>query len=546
MQLRMQLPRTALHALALLSTPPLPPPPTPAPLSIAVPVTFAFNATAELAEADALVGNTGLVRVFQAAWAVASQNAPLAQLPQVQTPWAPASSASLPGFSATAWYTAKALLTGRTGADAAVPLGIVVSTWPGTPIKPWTPPGVNAGCMPLYPLNGTHADCGMFHWCVRARGRAGGRRWRLPAPHAHPPPPPPPSHRPLTPLQAVQRLGAAQLHGGALPGGPHEGGRLRVVPGCVTAVVARGLQEGCEPRIFNWRGSVMSGTPSSPTHPPTHPRPVLLPHTAGENDCTQAEVASGYYSCQLTGLAAAWRAGFASPGASWSTVQLNAWFLSGDHSVTLADFRAMQAATTAGAASGGGGEGGVGRAHVARIFDLGDATSPLGSVHSRNKQATGVRVAAGIRALVYGEAGVPTVGPTYAGATYASGADGSLVVTVAFAPGTADGGLAYAPPAASPWGNATRCPSDVQRNADQYCAWPAVLASDGMAYNASAVSVGPGGDTLVLTATGAPAGVAAVGSAFAWGDWPVVNFYGARSGLPLVPWFANGSYVVLG
>lgn len=130
-----------------------------------MPVTFAFNSTEELALADT-IGATGLVRVFQAAWTVASQNAAFSQLAQVQNPWALASSTSLPAFSATAWYTAKALFLERQGANANVPLGIVVSTWPGVPIKPWTTVATNEKCMPLYPLNETHADCGMFHWRV--------------------------------------------------------------------------------------------------------------------------------------------------------------------------------------------------------------------------------------------------------------------------------------------------------------------------------------------------------------------------------------------
>lgn len=327
-------------------------------------------------------------------------------------------------------------------------------------------------------------------------------------------------------MQALQHHRSLQQHDLALHDGANEGGGIRLVPGCVGAVaddVTRlrpnsGCQ--CVPGLLSCVESLIT------LGPVTHPRSY-----AGENDCTESEIFSGYYACQLAGLASDWRAGFQSPDAVWASVQLNAYFQA-QNSHTLADFRAMQAAT---------GDESIPSSYTARIFDLGDVTSPLGNIHSRNKQATGVRISAGIRALLYNESAV-TSGPTYASATYGGVSTGSLTVTVSFQPGTVDGGFVYVPPHASPWSNSTRCPADIQRSADAYCAWFSIIASNGIAYNATVVEVtGGGADQLVLTAPGVPVGYTAVGSSFGWGDWPVVNHYAKASGLPLAPWYVNGT-----
>ena len=66
------------------------------------------------------------------------------------------------------------------------------------------------------------------------------------------------------------------------------------------------------------------------------------------------------------------------------------------------------------------------------------------------------------------------------------------------------------------------------------CAWFVVAGSDGASYNATA-AVGPGGKTLVLTATVAKAGTTAVSSSFGWGNYPI-NTIMTAEGLPLLPW----------
>jgi sialate O-acetylesterase len=123
-------------------------------------VAFAFNSSQELQ----LANDYSIISVFQSAASVASKSGPLDQLVTVQIPWSPASNTSLPTFSATCWYSGKSIVDGRVGADRDVPLGLVVSTWGGTPIKAWNDPVVNQQCEPLYPFtNASAADCGMHH-----------------------------------------------------------------------------------------------------------------------------------------------------------------------------------------------------------------------------------------------------------------------------------------------------------------------------------------------------------------------------------------------
>lgn len=400
-----------------------------------------FNATEEAAFADT-VG--AAVRIFEAAPSVASST-PLDQLARVLVPWSVASSASLPPFSATAWFTAKSLLLSRTGDDARVPLGFAVSTWGGTGIRAWQGPAGNAKCQPLYPFNASQPllDCSSSSY-----------------------------HAPCN---------NSMLHNALV--NPYMVGPMKV---------------------------------------------ASLVWYQGENDCNPAELASGYYACQLVQLAESWRSGLGSPNASWSTVQLAPWDQSG--LATLAEFRSMQASATAS----------IPRSHTAVLVDGGDATSPYGHVHSRNKQLTGRRVAAGILALLYGNATVPTVGPTFASATYGMASQGgSLSVNVSFVPGTVGaGGLVWVPPTVSPWGNSTRCPTEVPHFAPASCGWFEIVGSDQHAYNVTRVEILGVGDgaTLRLTADNVPSLVTARGSRFGWADWPVVNVYGQDGAMPVVPW----------
>ena len=72
-------------------------------------VGFAFNASEELQAANTY---SATIKVFQVAGTVMSNDEPLDNV-AISVPWSPASSSSLPGFSATCWFSAKSVVDGR-------------------------------------------------------------------------------------------------------------------------------------------------------------------------------------------------------------------------------------------------------------------------------------------------------------------------------------------------------------------------------------------------------------------------------------------------
>jgi hypothetical protein len=184
---------------------------------------------------------------------------------------------------------------------------------------------------------------------------------------------------------------------------------------------------------------------------------------------------------------------------------------------------------------------GIPNSHCAILLDDGDVLSPIGTVHSRNKQLVGRRVAAGLAAALYGAPTLPTggAGPTYAGAALSSAPNGTLTATVSFSAESLGGAaLQFNPPHASQWSNSSRCPSELGIIKEQDCGFFGIWDSAGVTHNASA-SLLPGGSQLLLVAQ-APAGTRAVGTAWGWNAWPVVSFYNA-AGLPMVPWNFSSS-----
>ena len=242
----------------------------------------------------------------------------------------------------------------------------------------------------------------------------------------------------------------------------------------------------------------------------------------GENDATGLEVTSGYYACELAHLASSLRTAFASPGAHWTTIQL-APYTGG---AVLGPFREMQCETTWAS---------IPNSACAVIVDDGDVLSPIGSVHSRNKQLVGRRVATGLLESIYGvKAPTRGRGPLYAGASLASSPDGALSAEVHFDPATLGGAaLVFVPPSASEWSNSSRCPSELGIIKESDCGWSYIIGSDGRSYNATA-TIAADGSSLIFEAQAAP-GVKAVGTSHGYNAWPVVNFYNAF-GLPVVPW----------
>jgi hypothetical protein len=241
-----------------------------------------------------------------------------------------------------------------------------------------------------------------------------------------------------------------------------------------------------------------------------------------------------FYACQLQGLATDLRASLGTPGAHWTTIQL-APYHGGS---SLPAFRAMQCAATAQ----------LPNASCTVIVDGGDPLSPIGDVHSRNKELVGRRVAAGWVVAAFGQdrfGNTQTTGPTYESATVAAAPDGSALyanVTFTAASLGADGGLVYVPPHVDTWQNSSRCPAEIlPQPLNGYCDWMSIWGTNGVAYNATDIRMwkGEAGQVgLSLTALVTPApipGLGAAGTRFGWGQWPVVNYYNAY-GFPAVPW----------
>jgi hypothetical protein len=111
-------------------------------------IAMALNASAEIAALD---GYGPTLRVLYAAGAASA--APLADLPAPQLPWqrvsaAGAGRASWKGFSATCFYTGRALW--RALGSGAVPVGLVEAAVGGTAIRQWSPTEALARCPQPY------------------------------------------------------------------------------------------------------------------------------------------------------------------------------------------------------------------------------------------------------------------------------------------------------------------------------------------------------------------------------------------------------------
>jgi len=221
----------------------------------------------------------------------------------------------------------------------------------------------------------------------------------------------------------------------------------------------------------------------------------------------------GYYGCQTAAMVPAWRAALGAPALLWVFVHLQPYTGSGP--CCLEDLRASQLVALSHAATG-----------VASAVDLGDPSSPVGNVHFRNKQVIGDRLATALRFLG-GDAAAAAVYPPpsfFSQAAYNSTGGAPVVDVAFFRPGAARGAPALpltleAPPA---------CPSGAN------CTSFEILGSDGGTYGATA-ALAAGGFALRVTAPPLPAGVYAVGTAYAWSQWPLAVLYGP-GGLPVLPW----------
>ena len=239
----------------------------------------------------------------------------------------------------------------------------------------------------------------------------------------------------------------------------------------------------------------------------------------GENDVGEA----AWYRCAFPLLVRAWRAALGAPQLPFVYVQLPEYLRLND--TALAELREAQLSVVD-SLSGTG---------MAVTADNGDPLSKDTSIHTLDKTTVAARLAAHLRALVYG-ADVAHDSPRYASASAAPPAGRALTVTVRLRGGA--GGpplsLVHAPPDADgPHANSSLCPHQWGVE-DRSCAWFEVQDSTGAWVNASA-ALGGDGASVVLTATATADGATANATRNGYADWPVVSFYDT-AGLPLQPW----------
>jgi len=133
------------------------------------------------------------------------------------------------------------------------------------------------------------------------------------------------------------------------------------------------------------------------------------------------------YACRFPAMITDWRSKFDLPDLSFFFVQLAAF---GETGNDWAEFRAAQLAATQ-----------LPKVGYATAIDIGDPSSPQGSIHPRRKQEVGRRLSLSVRSIEYEErGGLVYTGPTFAGVEFLAGASTySTVARLSFSPGTADG-----------------------------------------------------------------------------------------------------------
>jgi sialate O-acetylesterase len=169
---------------------------------------------------------------------------------------------------------------------------------------------------------------------------------------------------------------------------------------------------------------------------------------------------------------------------------------------------------------------------LASALDVGDATSPFKSIHPRDKQAVGRRMAAAVLAKVYGQTDAAHESPRFLSATCSGGDGQPLVVTVTLQGSSVGGGnlTLVDPPPVCPTGEGVPA---------KLCSGFGVQGSDGVWLDAApALSWGGSGLGVVLTTMqSAPAGVTAARHGYAWSAWPQVALYsGGDGGFPVLGW----------
>jgi len=218
-----------------------------------------------------------------------------------------------------------------------------------------------------------------------------------------------------------------------------------------------------------------------------------------------------FYECALPALINDWRSGFQNPNLWFAGVQLAPWIGSG---VPIAVEREAQESLFQ-----------LPLTALATAIDLGDPKSPFGSVHPRNKQPLGTRLAANALAQVYGK-NVPHLSPRFLSAIGST--DGPLVtVNVYFySESVVDGLQLLSNPG---------CPTDEGVPANICSGFQILLESNNWV---DAVPALGASNSIILSAQVNAAGNTPVAVSYAFNAWPVTTLF-SLAGFPALPF--NGT-----
>ncbi|KAL3925697.1 MAG: hypothetical protein SGILL_000229 [Bacillariaceae sp.] len=145
----------------------------------------------------------------------------------------------------------------------------------------------------------------------------------------------------------------------------------------------------------------------------------------------------------------------------------------------------------------------------ATAIDIGDPSSPAGSVHPRRKQEVGRRLSLVVRSIQYKErGGLVASGPVLSGVQFGTDEDGLSTLQLSFQPGTADGLHAFDAPECT-----TCCMVLPFHVLDMYGKWRRVESG-----------------TVVGSEVHLEMNTSISGIRYAWDPYPECNLYNGRGG----------------
>lgn len=239
----------------------------------------------------------------------------------------------------------------------------------------------------------------------------------------------------------------------------------------------------------------------------------------GEANTASAQSAKDY-SCLFPAMISGWRKAFGDPSAYFGFVQLSTWC--GDP-LAIAEMRDAQMAALA----------------LAKVGYATNADHGAGcDIHPPPKQYCGERLGNSALALQYAR-GVAWRSPEYDGVRTARATASAVSVTVGLLHVSAAG--LRTDVASFNYVEGLNCTA-LDAKTPGTCAWASiqVAAPGGQAlvrWLNAMVSVAPGGQVLVLEASGSGLeGAAVVATSYGYGAIPLMNAYDRGTGLPVLPW----------